>query len=175
MAALAAALPVGVASAEKKLPPPPLPLEHTYPSGAFSFRTPEGWTLSEPRPDVMETWGGELGVRFLFRAREDGTDALHEECKSERLAGPMETAPQVRYEYEYIGGPFGDRQALDSAFVVTYDSPVRGHREWRQRTLTVVGGGQSLCAMSYAPVSAWKSAKTRALLDAVLASVTFRK
>jgi hypothetical protein len=87
----------------------------------------------------------------------------------------MDTAPQVQYEYEYIGGVFGTRRALDSAFAVTYDNPVRGHRQWRQRTLTVVGAGQSLCAMSYAPLSAWKSAKTRALLDAVLASVTFSK
>jgi len=175
MAAFAAALPVGLASAEKKQPPPPLPLEHTDPSGAFSFRTPDGWTFSQPRPDVVETWSGALGVRFLFRQREDGTDAIHEVCKSEGLAGPMETSPQVRYEYDYIGGVFGDRRALDSAFAVTYDNPVRGHRVWRQRTLTVVGAGQSLCAMSYAPVSAWKSAKTRALLDAVLASVTFHR
>ena len=56
-----------------------------------------------------------------------------------------------------------------------YDSAVHGHKEWRQRNVTVVGGGHSLCAISYAPAPLWKKSKeTRALLDAVLASVTLR-
>ena len=177
LVAFAVALPVGVASAARKPPPPPpLPLEHTHASGAFTFRTPEGWILTPGhRPEILDVWSGELGVRFLFREEESGFDTLHETCKLERLADAMDTFPQVKYEYEYVGGPFGDRRALDSAFAVTYDKPVKGHRVWRQRTLTVVGAGQSLCAMSYAPASAWKSAMTRATLDAVLASVTFRR
>ena len=45
----------------------------------------------------------------------------------------------------------------------------------RQRNLTLVGHGQSICAISYAPVAVWKkSAATRTLLDAVLGSLTFR-
>jgi hypothetical protein len=93
----------------------------------------------------------------------------------ERLAGPMDTAPQVKYEYEYVGGLIGSRRALDSAFTVLYDQPRHGHREWRQRTVTVVGQGDSLCVMSYVPRETWKSsAPSRALVDSVLASVTFR-
>ena len=39
----------------------------------------------------------------------------------------------------------------------------------------MVGAGQSFCAMSYAPIEVWKkSPRTRALLDAVLGSVSFR-
>jgi hypothetical protein len=41
--------------------------------------------------------------------------------------------------------------------------------------VTIVGNGSSLCAITYAPLPLWKkSAPTRALLDAVLGSVTFR-
>jgi hypothetical protein len=41
--------------------------------------------------------------------------------------------------------------------------------------VSIVGNGTSLCAVTYAPATLWKkSAPTRALLDAVLASVTFR-
>ena len=41
--------------------------------------------------------------------------------------------------------------------------------------MTVVGGGHSLCAVSYAPAPVWKKSKeARALLDAILGSVTFR-
>jgi hypothetical protein len=176
VAALAAALPVAVAFAGKKPEPPPLPVEHIHSSGAFSFRTPEGWVLSASteRPEILDAWGGELGVRFLFQERDVGYDGLHVTCMLERLAAPMDTSPEIRYEYEFIGGPFADRRALDSAFVIKYDDPVRGYREWRQRTLTVVGAGQSLCAMSYAPMDLWRKVKTRALLDAVLASVSFR-
>ena len=44
-----------------------------------------------------------------------------------RLAGPMDTFPQVDYEYDFVGGEVGERRALDSAFVVHYDEPVEGH------------------------------------------------
>ena len=47
-----------------------------------------------------------------------------------------------------------------------------GVRDWRQRNLTVVGGGESLCVIGYAPAADWKKSKeTRRLLEAVLASV----
>ena len=48
---------------------------------------------------------------------------------------------------------------LDSAFVVRYDAPVEGSAAWRQRNLTIVGGGESLCVIGYAPLPAWKKSK----------------
>ena len=115
-------------------------------------------------------------MRFVYRGGEHGYDSLHGACMLERLAPPSETSPVIKYEYDYIGGEIGgDRRALDSAFLIRYDSPVHGHQEWRQRNVTVVGGGHSLCAISYAPKPLWKKTKdTRALLDAVLSSVTLR-
>jgi hypothetical protein len=158
-------------------PPPPLSVEHQHPSGAFLFRTPEGWKVQSlpANPDAIEAWGGDLGLRFVYRAGEAGYDSLHVDCMQERLAGPMETEPRIRYEYEFVGGVVANRRALDSAFVVRYDQPRHGHREWRQRTVTVVGQGESLCVMSYVPRQTWRSSPpTRALVDSVLSSVTFR-
>ena len=72
----------------------------------------------------------------------------------ERLAGAMEQEPSVQYEYDFVGGAMGDRRALDSAFVVTYDKPDRrAQRQWRQRSVTIVGNGTSLCAVAYAPAA----------------------
>jgi hypothetical protein len=169
----------GVVWAGKKSPPPPppLPLEHKHPSGAFTFRTPEGWSVvtSPVNPDIIQTGEGDLMVRFLYRAGEGGLDTQHVDCMLERLAGPMATEPQVKYEYDFRGGLIGNRGALDSAFVVRYDTPIQGQREWRQRNLTIVGEGQTLCVMTYAPAQVWKgSQEKRALLDAVVGSITFR-
>jgi hypothetical protein len=173
-----AALP-GPAWAGKKTPPspPPLVAEHAHPSGAFTFRTPAGWTVRplEGRPDVIEAWNGPLGVRFVYQSGEVGLDSLHVNCMLERLAPPMDVEPQVKYEYDFVGGPVGDARALDSAFTVRYDAPIQGHVAWRQRALTVVGMGQSLCLASYVPADLWKrSPEARAAADAVLASVTMR-
>jgi hypothetical protein len=135
--------------------PPPLNVEHQHPSGAFLFRTPEDWKVqtSPANPDTVEAWGGDLGLRFVYRAGEAGYDSLHVDCMLERLAGPMETEPQIKY-----------------------DQPRHGHREWRQRTITVVGQGESLCVMSYVPRETWKSSPpARALVDSVLSSVTFKR
>jgi hypothetical protein len=165
------------AVAAKRAPPPPLPTLHRHPSGAFAFRTPEAWKVeSTPEnPDTLNAAGDGVVVRFVYREGESGYDSLHGACMLERLAGAMEMEPVVQYEYDYVGGVIGDRRALDSAFVVTYDKPILGQRQWRQRNVTIVGNGLSLCAISYAPASLWKkSAPTRALLDAVLGSVTFR-
>jgi hypothetical protein len=148
---------------------------HTSPSGAFTFRTPAGWKVESraDQPETVNAAGSDVRVRFVYRAGEHGYDSLHGACMLERLAPPSQTAPQVSYEYDYIGGEIGgDRRALDSAFVVRYDNAIDGHREWRQRNVTVVGGGHSLCAISYAP--ARKSKETRALLDAVLSSVNLK-
>jgi hypothetical protein len=164
---------------KKKLPPPPpLAVEHNHPSGTFSFKTPDGWTAatSADNPDILEVKGGDLMVRFLYRPSEGGLDTTHVDCMMERLAGPMATEPQVKYEYDFKGGVLAGRGALDSAFVVTYDSAINGHRDWRQRNLTLVGRGETICIMTYAPAVVWKkSLETQALLDAVVGSVTFKK
>jgi hypothetical protein len=168
-----------LASAGGKKPeaPPPLPQEHLHPSGAFTFKTPEDWKVaaSPTNPDAIELGGGGVLIRFIFRPEEQGFDSLHVLCMLERLAGEMEQAPQVKYEYDFVGGAFGERRGLDSAFVVTYLKPIGGYTEWRQRNVTLVGAGQSLCAISYAPLAVWKkSPAVRALLDAVLGSVVFK-
>jgi hypothetical protein len=182
LAVLAALAPAGAAvtaNAARRLPDPPsLGTEHTSPSGAFTFRTPAGWVVETraEQPETVNAAGSGVRVRFVHRRGEHGYDSLHGACMLERLAPPIETSPVIKYEYDYLGGDIGgDRRALDSAFVIRYDRPVYGHKEWRQRNVTVVGGGHSLCAVSYAPAPLWKKSKdTRALLDAVLSSVTFR-
>jgi hypothetical protein len=176
--ALAAWSLAGLAWAGKKGPveSPPLVAEHAHPSGAFRFRTPEGWRVAgvAGRPEAMEAWGGLIGVRFVYQPGESGLDSLHVDCMLERLAPPMEMEPRVKYEYEFLGGPVGNARALDSAFAVQYDKDVQGHRAWRQRALTVVGGGHSLCLASYVPAQVWKrSPEARAAADAVLGSVIF--
>jgi hypothetical protein len=174
VASLASLAPAAVEG--KQLPPPPLPAQHRHLSGGFAFRTPEGWKVDSPAesPEVLNAAGDGVVVRFVYRAGENGYDSLHGACMLERLAGAMDMDPVVRYEYDFVGGVIGDRRALDSAFVVTYDKPILGQRQWRQRNVTIVGNGSSLCAITYAPLPLWKkSAPTRALLDAVLGSVTF--
>lgn len=164
-------------ASKKKAPPPPLPTLHRHPSGGFAFRTPEAWKVdSTPEnPDTVNAVGDGVAVRFVYHQGENGYDSFHGACMLERLAGAMDMEPVVQYEYDFVGGVIGDRRALDSAFVVTYDKPILGERQWRQRTVSIVGNGTSLCAITYAPATVWKkSAPTRALLDAVLASVTFR-
>jgi hypothetical protein len=156
---------------------PALPVEHQHPSGAFSFRTPEGWVAGpvEGQPDLFEARGPETFVRFRYEERESGFDSLHVTCMELRLAGPMETEPHVKYEHDFLSGMIGNRRVLDSAFVVGYDKPQRGSSVWRQRNVTVVGEGESLCAISYAPAARWKKSKPlREELDAVLMSVVFK-
>ena len=173
----ALALAPDAGAGKKKAPPPPLPTQHRLPSGGFAFRTPETWkVVSTPEnPDTLNAAGDGVAVRFVYHEGESGYDSFHGACVLERLADAMEMDPVVQYEYDFVGGAFGDRRALDSAFVVTYDKPILGERQWRQRSVSIVGNGTSLCAVTYAPVTLWKkSAPTRALLDAVLASVTFR-
>jgi hypothetical protein len=179
LAAFAAAGVVVPSAAATRVPDPPsLAIEHTSPSGAFTFRTPAAWVVESnaEEPETVNAAGAGLRVRFVHRIGEHGYDSLHGACMLERLAPASETSPVVKYEYDYIGGDIGgDRRALDSAFLIRYDSAVDGHKEWRQRNVTVVGGGHSLCAISYAPKSLWKKTKdTRALLDAILASVILR-
>jgi len=84
----------------------------------------------------------------------------------------MVTHPQVDYEYDFRQGWIGERQAMESAFVVHYDEEIEGHHDWRQRNVTVIGAGESLCLIGMAPRRVWKkSKKDRALLEAVMTSV----
>jgi hypothetical protein len=156
--------------------PPSLESEHSNASKTLSFRTPAGWVVEAGtgQPEVTEARGDGLIVRLLRRDGELGLDSLHVECMLVRLAGAMDAFPQVDYEYDFIGSETGGRRALDSAFVVHYDDPVGGHRDWRQRNLTVVGEGESVCVIAYAPVRVWKKSRTaRNLLTAVLESIRF--
>jgi hypothetical protein len=158
--------------------PPPAPAlthEHRHPTAGFVFRTPEDWTVAEMagRPGAIEAGSGALRVRFIWHQGDEGFDAAHTLCTLERLTPAMETEPQMSYEYEFISGTAGNRRFLDSAFGIRYDKPVMGQREWRQRALTIVGDDGSLCMVSAAPSSAWKKHETRAVLDGILASLTF--
>ena len=171
--ALLAAAP-GTAAPER---PPVADREHVHASGAFSFRTPASWTLSDVpgEADAIQAAGDGVLVRFVYRRGDSGFDSVHGMCMLERLAGAMDTFPQVKYEYDFQGGTVGDLSVLDSAFEVAYDEPVLGERTWRQRNVTMVGKGQSLCAISYAPAKLWKKSKaSRQLLDGILASVRFK-
>jgi hypothetical protein len=176
-ALLAARAPVPAEAARKPPPPIVLDAEHASPSGAFRFRTPAAWAVESrgSQPEIVDAAGDGVRVRFLHRNGEHGYDSLHGSCMLERLAPPAEISPVIRYEYDFVGTSFGDRRALDSAFVVRYDAPVDGHKEWRQRNVTIVGAGSSLCAIAYAPAPVWKKEpRARALLDAVLGSVTVK-
>lgn len=173
-AAAGVALPLP--AAKRLADPPLLETEHKSPSGAFTFWTPGGWVAVSRtgQPETVNATGSGVRVRFVYRPGEHGYDSLHGACMLERLAPPSETSPVIKYEYDFVDGAVGYHRALDSAFVVRYDSPIDGHKEWRQRNVTVVGGGHSLCAISYAPAAQWKKKDTRAVLDAVLSSVRFR-
>ena len=162
-----------------KLPDPP-PLSQVYSHrGLFSFRVPETWkvgTKVNGDPDVVQAVGDGLAVRFVYRRGEAGYDALHGICLAERLVGREHDASPAQYEYDYVEGSYGDRRALDSVFVVEYDREVLGHRKWRQRNLTVVGGGHSICLIAFAPTAVWKkSIEARAVLEAVLQNVKFQE
>lgn len=171
------ALAAFAAQAKEPPPVPALTAEHPDPTGAFTFRTPAQWKL-EPvvgEPSAVQAAGDGVMVRFLYQPGDAGYDSLHVTCMLQRLAEAMEMVPQVRYEYDFLSWEMEDYRFLDSAFVVKYDAPVQGSKEWRQRNLTVVGKGHSLCAISYAPVKLYKkSAMTRAVLDGIVKSVVFK-
>ncbi len=170
--------PVALSSAAEKKPPAvDLPSLQTNDSRTVRFRTPAGWHVaSKPgQPEITEARGDGLIVRILHRDTELGLDSLHVECMLVRLAPESQTSLDVNYEYDFVGGEMGDRRVLDSAFVVHYDEPIDGSRDWRQRNVSLVGGGESVCVIGYSPAAAWKKSKvTRNLLNAVLASVELR-
>lgn len=157
--------------------PAALAARHRNAAETFSLSTPPGWVFDSRagRPEVTEARGDGLLVRVVRHDTEIGLDSLHVECMLMRLAPPMDTSPQVDYEYDFVGGVLGERRMLDSAFVVHYDEPIDGHRAWRQRNLTVVGQGESLCVVGHAPLAVWKKQKAaRNLLNSVIASVRYR-
>jgi hypothetical protein len=161
---------------EKPAPIPPLTAVHVNASGTIRLHTPAGWTVESRagEPEATEARGDGLIVRILRRRGELGLDSLHVECMLVRLADAMETSPRVEYEYDFVSGQFGDRRALDSAFRTHYDRPVDGSADWRQRNVTLVGDGESVCVIGYAPAALWKKSKpARSLLQAVLARVEF--
>jgi hypothetical protein len=165
------------AGKQKDAAPQVLSAQHENRNGAFRFRTPEGWSVDSrgEGPEIVDAQGQDLIVRFVYRQGEAGYDGVHADCMLERLAEAMQIDPQVRYEYDFLSAEQGPHRVLDSAFFLRYDVPVRGHREWRQRNLTIVGGGMSLCVITYCPVPTWKkSSGTRALLEGVVRSVELR-
>jgi hypothetical protein len=167
----------GVLFAGERAPAPSLTREHTHPSGAFSFMTPDAWTEQQV-PTDRTAWqfaGDGMVVRFLFQNREAGFDAMHGHCMTQRLSESPQTDPWIEFDYDFLSGGTEDRRFLDSAFRVRYDEPIQGQREWRQRNVTLVGSGQSLCIIQYMPQQVWKKSKaSRALAEAVVRSVTFK-
>ena len=167
-------LPASVAAGEK-LVIPPLAQEHWNGSRTLSFKTPEGWLVSNRSGDVevTEAIGDGMRMRLLRWPANMGLDTTHVDCMLQRLAPPMETSLDVRYEYDFVGGELpGDRRALDSAFVVEYDKPIDGDKKWRQRNLTIVGPTESLCIITYVRQGIWKkSTPARKLLTSLAESV----
>jgi hypothetical protein len=160
--------------AKEKPAPPALTEEHWNASRTLQFKTPAGWTLTHARGDLelTEAKGDGMILRLLRREGELGLDSLHVDCMLLRLAGPMETQPNVSYEYDFVGGEVGGRRVLDSAFTVEYDAPRDGDAKWRQRNLTLVGDGDSVCVIAYAPSRLWKkSSAARKLLTSIVESV----
>ena len=178
LALLCAASPVAARKKTKLPDPPPLGQAYTH-REQFTFRVPESWKIGERignDPDAVQAAGDGMVVRFIYRDREAGYDAFHGICLAERLVGREHDASAAQYEYDYVEGSYGERRALDSAFITEYGREVLGHRRWRQRNLTVVGGGHSLCLIAFVPATVWKkSDEARSLLEAVLQSVKFRE
>jgi hypothetical protein len=154
---------------------PPLTLEHVAPGGAFTFKTPQGWTFapSNARRDLLVASGDGVMIWFLPHRSSAGSDGLHISCMAERLAPPMAVNPQIVYEYDFAEGETNDLRLLDSAFYVRYDRPIAGALEWRQRNVTLLGKERSLCVIVNVPTLVWKKSKgVRKLIDAVVKNVS---
>jgi hypothetical protein len=170
------ALASGDAGGQEEFARTSLGVRHTSAGGSFSVSTPEDWTFETRagQPEITEARRGPLILRVVRREGELGLDSGHVQCMLQRLAGAMAARPQVEYEYDFRQGYIADRQAMDSAFVVRYDEPIEGHKDWRQRNLTLIGGGESLCVITMLPQRLWKkSREDREILDAVMKSIRF--
>ncbi len=171
MRRLAAALLALAPLAGAKEAPLALDQEVRHPAGSFVFRVPADWKVGPLSERVIEAGAGDLSVRFVWQKSEFGTDVAHTDCMTEQPVAGLPGVPRVSFEYDFMGGVVGDRRLLDSASHLDYEAPVKGHKSWRQRAVTIVGGGETLCAVSFAPRSAKK--ETRRLLDAILTSLIF--
>jgi hypothetical protein len=176
--ALVLFVPASAPAGDKGKGLPALSEQHVNASETVRFRTPGGWTVHKgtSMPEVTEARGDGLVLRVIRREREVGLDALHVDCMLVRLASEKLSRPNVDYEYDFVSGALGTRRAVDSAFVVRYDEPIDGTRDWHQRNVSVVGEGESVCVIGYGPASATRkrSKPLRRLLDAVMTSVEFR-
>ena len=169
------ALPAGLAAGEK-IVIKPLAQEHWNSSRTLRFKTPEGWLVQNTsgQVELTEARGDGMRLRLVRWPMDMGLDSTHAECMLQRLAGPMETSLDVRYEYDFVGGEIGERRALDSAFVVEYDAVIDGDKKWRQRNLTVVGAGESVCIITYVRNGLFKKyTAVRKFLTSLVEGVTF--
>ncbi len=167
------AFPAFVSASDKPVVPA-LAQEHWNASRTLRFMTPEGWLVANTtgQVDVTEARGDGMRLRLLRWPANMGLDSTHADCMLQRLAGPMETSLDVRYEYDFVGGEVGERRALDSAFVVEYDKPIDGDKKWRQRNLTLVGPSDSVCIITYVRNSTYKKSQAaRKLLTSLAESV----
>ncbi len=168
------ALPAAALAGDKPVVPP-LAQDHWNGSQTLRFKTPEGWLVSNTsgqQVEVTDARGDGMRLRLLRWSAEMGLDSTHIDCMLQRLAGPMETSLDVRYEYDFVGGEVDGRRVLDSAFVVEYDAVIDGDKKWRQRNLTIVGKGESVCIVTYVRNSLWKkSTPARKLLTSLAESV----
>ncbi|MCU0241513.1 MAG: hypothetical protein MUF51_03715 [Vicinamibacteria bacterium] len=162
-------------------PPPiaaPLTREHEHPSRSFAFKTPEGWSVTplKGRPASLEVLGKDVRIWLHYQRGDQGLDATHVNCMAERMASAMSVSADVRFEYDFLSGAYDDFRILDSAFTTTYDRPIDGQQKWRQRNLTMVGGGHTLCVIVFTPLPVWKKDKQlRATVDEVIRSLEFGK
>ena len=169
------ALPAVLAAGEK-IVIKPLAQEHWNSSRTLRFKTPEGWLVQNTsgQVELTEARGDGMRLRLVRWPMDMGLDSTHAECMLQRLAGPMETSLDVRYEYDFVGGEMGERRALDSAFVVEYDAVIDGDKKWRQRNLTVVGAGESVCIITYVRNGLFKKYTTvRKFLTSLVEGVSF--
>ena len=165
-----------VLSAGDKIEIKPLALDHWNSSRTLRFKTPEGWVVQNTpgQVELTEARGDGMRLRLVRWPMDMGLDSTHSDCMLQRLAGPMETSLDVRYEYDFVGGEIGERRALDSAFVVEYDAAIDGDKKWRQRNLTVVGAGESVCIITYVRNSMFKkSSAMKKFMTSLVQGVTF--
>ena len=169
------ALPAGLTAGEQ-VAIKPLAQEHWNGSRTLRFKTPEGWLVQNTSGQVELTAarGDGMRLRLVRWPMDMGLDSTHAECMLQRLAGPMETSLDIRYEYDFVGGEIGERRALDPAFVVEYDAVIDGDKKWRQRNLTVVGAGESVCIITDVRNGLFKkSSAARKFLTSLVESVAF--
>ena len=155
------------------------PREHRHPSGGFAFRTPEAWKVGRrPTTRRCSTPPGTAWscASSTTRARAATTACTAPACSS---AWPpaMEMEPVVQYEYDFVGG--AHRRPRGPSTPPSWSpttSPILGAHAVAAAQRDHRGRRRRRSARSPTrPLPLWKkSAPTRALLDAVLGSVTFR-